>query len=134
MKINITGVMPDFIFPTLDGFVDILEIKLPSKEVIVEDANHAGSWVWSPDSNYAIGQVVNYLCEIDEFKSAIEKEIERVHQKKISVLKPRAFILIGRTDNWEKDKKEGLRKLNDSLHKIEFFDVFGFVATWRSAC
>jgi len=40
--------MPDFIFPTLDGFVDILEIKLPSKEVIVEDASHAGSWYGRP--------------------------------------------------------------------------------------
>ena len=120
VKINVTGVMPDFIFPTLDGFVDILEIKLPSKEVIVEDASHAGSWVWSPDSNYAIGQVVNYLCEIDRLKLEIEKEIERVHQKRISVLKPRAFILIGRSDNWTTNKKEGLRKLNDSLHKIEF--------------
>lgn len=120
VKINITGVMPDFIFPTLDGFVDILEIKLPSKEVIVEDASHAGSWSWSPDSNKAIGQVVNYLCEIDRNKSEIEKEIKRVHGKEISVLKPRAFILIGRSDNWATNKKEGLRKLNDSLHKIEF--------------
>ena len=119
-KINIAGVMPDFVFPTLDGFVDILEIKLPSKEVIVEDASHTGSWVWSPDSNKAIGQVVNYLCEIDRLRLEIEKEIERVHLKKILVLKPRAFILIGRSDDWTTNKKEGLRKLNDSLHKIEF--------------
>ena len=39
--------MPDYLFPTLDGFVDILEIKLPSFEVIEEDVGHIGSWVWS---------------------------------------------------------------------------------------
>lgn len=119
VKINITGVMPDYIFPTLDGFVDILEIKLPSKEVIDEDLGHPGSWKWSPESNSAIGQVVNYLCEIDRLKLEIERQIETVYHKKICVLKPRAFILIGKTDGWTADKKEGLRKLNDSLHGIE---------------
>lgn len=119
VKINIAGVMPDFIFPTLDGFVDILEIKLPSKEVIEEDSGHPGSWRWSVESNFAIGQVVNYLCEIDRLKSEIEQQIETVYKKKVSVLKPRAFILIGQNDGWITVKKDGLRKLNDSLHGIE---------------
>src|SRR3989344_9240777 len=43
-KINISGSMPDFLFPTQDGFVDILEIKLPSPEVLKKDNNHSGSW------------------------------------------------------------------------------------------
>lgn len=34
-------------------------------------------------------------------------------------MKPRAFVLIGQSDSWKADKKEGLRKLNDSLHGIE---------------
>lgn len=118
-KINITGVMPDYIFPTLDGFVDILEIKLPSEEVVEADSSHSGSWVWSTKSNYAIGQVVNYLCEIDRLRLEIERQIDTVYRKKVSVLKPRAFILIGQSNNWTPDKKDGLRKLNDSLHGIE---------------
>src|SRR3989344_4488636 len=118
-KINITGIMPDFLFPTLDGFVDILEIKLPSPEVIEKDDNHSGSWVWSKDTNFTIGQVVNYLSEIDRLKLEIEREIKRVYVKSVSILKPRAFILVGKSDDWELDKIEGLRKLNHSLHGIE---------------
>jgi hypothetical protein len=57
-KINLTGIMPDYLFPTVDGFIDILEIKLPTFEVIEEDRSHPGSWVWSNSSNYAIGQIV----------------------------------------------------------------------------
>ena len=60
-KINIAGIMPDFLFPTLDNFMDILEIKLPSREIITLDPNHRGSYVWSSDTNKAIGQVVTYL-------------------------------------------------------------------------
>ena len=118
-KINITGVMPDYLFPTLDGFVDILEIKLPLSTVIEEDKGHSGSWVWSKESNYAIGQVVNYLSEIDRLKLEIEERIEKTYYKEVSMLKPRAFILIGQSGDWSKDKKEGLRKLNHSLHGIE---------------
>jgi len=118
-KININGIMPDFLFPTLDGFVDILEIKLPSVDIIEKDVDHLGSWVWSKDANCAIGQVVNYLCEIDRLKFEIEKSIQQVYGRTISMLKPRAFILIGQNDSWDFDKKEGLRKLNHSLHGIE---------------
>ena len=118
-KINISGVMPDYLFPTLDNFVDILEIKLPNEDVIIEDTGHTGSWVWSNASNYAIGQVVNYLNEIDRLRFEIERKISEIYGFNFSLLKPRAFILIGESDGWSLQKKEGLRKLNDALHGIE---------------
>lgn len=118
-KININGIMPDYLFPTLDGFIDVLEIKLPTFKVIEMDESHNGSWVWSKESNCAIGQVVNYLCEIDRLKLEIENQIKKTSGKEISMLKPRAFILIGRSEAWSKDQREGLRKLNHSLHGIE---------------
>lgn len=37
----------------------------------------------------------------------------------VSMLKPRAYILIGQSEGWSNEKKEGLRKLNYSLHGIE---------------
>lgn len=126
-KINITGAMPDYLFPTLDGFADVLEIKLPSFEVIEEDSSHPGSWVWSKHSNYAIGQVVNYLGEIDRLRLEIEAAIERVYKIKFSLIKPRAFILIGKSDTWDQIKKEGLRKLNHSLHGIELLTYLDLV-------
>jgi hypothetical protein len=118
-KINIVGVMPDYLFPTLDGFVDILEIKLPADEVILKDASHPGSWKWTPETNTAIGQVVNYLGEIDRLRLEIEKNIKTEYGYEISLLKPRAYILIGDSTSWDNPKKEGLRKMNHSLHGIE---------------
>ncbi|MBN1807007.1 MAG: DUF4263 domain-containing protein [Sedimentisphaerales bacterium] len=119
VKINIRGIMPDYLFPTLDGFVDILEIKLPDDEVIVENVSHPGSWKWTTEMNNAIGQVVNYLCEIDRLRLEIESNIKTQCGSEISLLKPRAFVLIGNNTSWLSSKKEGLRKMNYALHGIE---------------
>ena len=119
VKINIKGIMPDYLFPTLDGFVDILEIKLPDNEVIVEDVSHPGSWKWTTEMNTAIGQVVNYLGEIDRLRLEIERNIKTQYDTEVSLLKPRAFVLIGNSTSWLSNKKEGLRKMNHALHGIE---------------
>lgn len=119
-KINITGIMPDYLFPTVDGFVDILEIKLPKDDVIKKDSSHSGSWTWTPETNTAIGQIVNYLGEIDRLRLEIEKNIKSNNDDcTVNLLKPRAFILIGDSREWKGEKKEGLRKLNHALHGIE---------------
>jgi len=118
-KISISGIMPDYLFPTIDGFVDILEIKLPKDPVIREDTSHPGSWKWSPEANSAIGQVVNYLSEIDRQRLEIEKNIKDKYAISLSLLKPRVYILIGNSTDWTSSKRDGLRKLNHSLHGIE---------------
>jgi hypothetical protein len=118
-KINLSGIMPDFLYPTIDGFVDVLEIKLPKDDVLVEDTSHKGSWKWTPETNSAIGQIVNYLIEIDRLRFENENKVENETKQEVLFLKPRAFILIGNSKNWEKPKKEALRKLNYYLHNIE---------------
>ena len=106
-------------YPTIDGFVDVLEIKLPKDEVLIEDSSHKDSWKWTPETNSAIGQVVNYLVEIDRLRFENENKVQNENNKKVFFLKPRAFILIGNSANWNNPKKEGLRKLNYYLHNIE---------------
>lgn len=118
-KVNLTGIMPDYLFPTIDGFVDVLEIKLPDDEVILEDSSHPGSWKWSPEANIAVGQVVNYLGEIDRLRYEIEKNVLTAYGYELCILKPRAYILIGNSSEWINPKKEALRKMNHSLHGIE---------------
>jgi hypothetical protein len=45
--------------------------------------------------------------------------VQNETQQKVLFLKPRAFILIGNSENWNDPKKEALRKLNYYLHNIE---------------
>jgi|GEM_PF-1350021 len=117
-KINVSGSTPDYLFLTADYFVDVLEIKLPTEEVIL-DGPHPSSYRWSAKTNEAIGQVVMYLGEIDRLQLELEREIERVYGVTVSFVKPRGTILIGKKDGWNKFKKAGLRKLNFALHGIE---------------
>lgn len=119
IKINISGSMPDYLFPTIDGFMDILEIKLPSKVIIIKDSNHAGAYAWSSDANKAIGQVVTYLSDIELYQLHLRDEIKRVYKLDVYLIKPRAFILIGNKDEWTEEQHKALRKLNYSLHGIE---------------
>lgn len=118
-KINISGSMPDYSFPTMDGFLDILEIKLPTMDVITPDSSHVGSYTWSSDTNKAIGQVVTYLSEIELYQLHLKEEIKRVYRLDLYLIKPRSYILIGNKDGWSKDQHKALRKLNYSLHGIE---------------
>jgi len=115
--------IPDYLFPTLDGFLDILEIKRPKYEAIRKDQSHADSFVWSSDTNKAIGQVITYITEIElnqlQLKERINQEYEDIYESKIFTIKPRAFILIGTSEDWKEKKKEAFRKLNYSLHGIE---------------
>jgi len=116
--------IPDYLFPTIDGFLDILEIKLPSHDVILDDSSHAHSFKWSGKVSEAIGQVVTYLHEIEINQLQIQQRIEEnykdlFNEQKIFVIKPRAFILVGRNTGWSPEKRRALRKLNYSLHGIE---------------
>lgn len=118
-KINLSGIMPDFLYPTIDGFIDVLEIKLPKDDVLIKDPKHKGSWRWTGETNSAIGQVVNYLTEIDRLRFENENKIQKEIDQRVLFLKPRAFILIGDSKIWGDEKKEALRKMNYYLHNIE---------------
>ena len=115
--------IPDYLFPTIDGFIDILEIKEPEHEVIKADSNHPGSYAWSSECNKAIGQVTNYLYEMElnqlQLRDRINEKYKGVFESEVRVIRPRAFVLIGRSDNWDSKMKDGFRKLNHTLHGVQ---------------
>lgn len=128
--------IPDFLFPTLDGFIDILEIKRPTFETIREDPSHTGSYIWCPETNKAIGQVVNYIQHMELNQLLLMKRINEKYGEKYPIpihpLKPRAFILIGNSDGWDAKRKEAFRTLNYSLHGIEVLTYADLISRGES--
>ena len=119
--------IPDFLFATLDGFLDFLEIKLPQHNIIVSSNSHTGAYRWSPEANEAIGQSIQYLSEIEKYQYQIAERIQQNYEVNLSTIKPRAIILIGVSDDWKLQERTALRKLNNSLHGIEiitYTDLF----------
>jgi len=115
--------IPDFLFPTSDGFLDILEIKTPKPDVIRKDDNHSGSYIWCPETNIAIGQAVTYVQEMEDHRLEIRDNINNSYGAEYGmvfhVVKPRAFVLVGKSEDWASKEKEAFRRLNYSLHGIE---------------
>lgn len=113
------GSIPDFLFPTLDGFVDVLEIKTPDASVLVEDSSHDSAFRWSRAASEAISQVTTYLDEVDANRATLTQRIEDKYSVEILTLRPRGLVLMGCSDAWKRREKESFRKLSHTLHGIE---------------
>ena len=128
--------IPDYLFATLDGFIDILEIKKPSFDVIQEDSSHPGSFAWCPETNKAIGQVVNYIQQMElhqlELTNLINEKYGLQYEMHINILRPRAFVLVGNSDNWPDTKIKALRMLNYSLHGVEVLTYSDLISRGKS--
>ncbi|MFM6402801.1 Shedu immune nuclease family protein [Planktothrix sp.] len=111
--------IPDFLLLTADGFLDVLEIKKPSSPVLVKDSSHKGNYKWSSEVTEAIAQADNYLNHTNSNHLAISQRIREKYNLEINAIKPRAIILIGKSDKWDNKKRERFRSLNQLLHGVE---------------
>ncbi|MGY4966659.1 Shedu anti-phage system protein SduA domain-containing protein [Streptomyces sp. 900105245] len=98
---------------TASGLRDIFELKRPDMEVLSFDQTHR-NWYWSSHTAKAIGQCHRYL---DTFHRAAEHGIQPDHPE-IIAYHPRATIVIGRSDTWEKSKLKALHGLNSRMHGL----------------
>jgi len=103
----------DLCFTSVDGYQDVIELKTPDKEVLNLDSSHPGNYYMSPELAKVVGQCTNYLYEIEEQRSNIERTYG------LPFLKPRARIIIGRSTDWDDGKRQALRKINAAFHNIE---------------
>lgn len=96
---------------TVDGYLEIIEIKTPFEEPLFRNDSSHASYYASSKLSQAIGQVFRYIEEVERKRDAI------IASDKLDPLKIRARIIIGR------DNKEGhqmaLRSLNSHLHHVE---------------
>jgi len=102
----------DLIMETTDGFIDLIELKRPKFELFDYDPSHK-SYYPSRELSKVIGQCLQYLKILDDYKLILEK------QYKFKILRPRIKIIIGRTNNFNNEKFEALRMLNSSLNHIQ---------------
>lgn len=101
----------DIVMETLDGFYELIEVKLPSASLFNFDKSH-NTYYPSSTLSSALGQVLKYLQDVDEFKPNIEKA------NNTTVLFPKAKLIIGKEPSVDAEK-EALRRLNASLNNVE---------------
>jgi hypothetical protein len=104
----------DIILETTDGFFDVLELKTPEAEVLIQDKSHK-TWFFSADVAKALAQAAKYL-------DAIERNTDKLHREtraQVLFVRPRIRIIIGRTTQWKVNQHEAFRRLGATLHSIE---------------
>jgi hypothetical protein len=103
----------DLLMESMDGFLDLIELKRPIHEIFGKiDASHK-SYYPSADLSKVIGQCLFYLQKMDDLKLALEKEY------KVKIIRPRIKIITGRTKDFIDEQYNALRMLNSQLCHIE---------------
>ena len=102
----------DLIMETTDGFIDLIELKRPKFDLFDYDTSHK-SFYPSKELSKVIGQCMQYLKVLDDYKLVLEK------QHKFKLLRPRIKIIVGRSNNFNDEQFEALRMLNSSLNHIQ---------------
>ena len=111
-----TANISDYLMQAYDGFVDIVEIKKPSKDLNFwhKTTDHNNN-VPSLDLTKAISQSTKYIYEVEREANSV-KFLEKVGS--IKTIKPRCILIFGRSNDWNDAQKEEYRILNSSYHNL----------------
>jgi hypothetical protein len=106
----------DYLMEAYDGFLDIIELKRPGGGLNfwASQKDH-NNFVPHSDLVKAITQTANYIYEVEREMNSI-KFTERIGH--VPVVKPRAVLIYGRSNDWDDEKKKSYRILNSSYHNI----------------
>ncbi len=110
---------PDFLLVTYDGYLDILEIKTPFSQLLLEDKSHK-NYYWSGDVSRAIAQVENYIQEVIEISDRVRNKVKDIFGIDLRVIKPRGIIFAGNSTQFKGDKRiqDDFRLLNQGLKNV----------------
>ncbi len=102
----------DFLVESLDGFIDLIELKKANVKLFNWDNSHK-CYYPTFDLSYVLGQTVHYIDRMEEYRHQL------LDEDGLNVLKPRAKIVIGRSEDMDEKERAALRRFNDTLHNIE---------------
>lgn len=111
---------PDFAVLTSDGFLDVIEIKKPSTDLLKEDPSRH-NFYWSTELAKAISQVENYIDHITKNSDAIRSILRDEHGLELRIIKPRGLIIAGVSGSLSTSIKKvnDFRLLNEGLKNIQ---------------
>jgi hypothetical protein len=106
----------DYLMKAYDGFLDIIEIKRTSTDMVFwSNSLDHNNYVPSTFLIKAITQSLNYLYEIER-EANNHKTLERLGYTKI--VKPRCILIFGRSIEWNEEHFKAYRILNASYTSL----------------
>jgi hypothetical protein len=114
---------PDFVWIDIYGFLDVFEIKTPRTDILAKriDKSH-NNYYLSSDASKAMSQIEKYILFLEKNVEGFEKYLSKQTKIPFSVLKPKAFLIIGNSQELEGNpqKKRDFRLLRRALKNVEF--------------
>jgi len=108
----------DFGMIDTKGFLDIYEIKKADTKLL-SAAQDRGNYYWSTDTTKAIAQAEKYLYNAERKATSLAEDINDEKKVSIRVIKPRAYLLIGHTNQLtDSNKEKDFRILRSSLKNV----------------
>jgi len=121
MNISVPGIQfPDFSVITADGYLDIIEIKQPSTDLLKEDTSRH-NFYWSTEISKAISQVENYIDNIEKHSDSIRVSLKDKADLDIKIIRPRGIIIAGSSSQFlgNRKKSDDFQRLNRGLKHIQ---------------
>lgn len=117
---------PDLVLVDIYGYLDFYELKKSGTKLLQYDSSHK-TWYWSKEVSMVISQASDYLQKAREnalsYSKTIKSETETETEEGItvSIINPRAIIVIGSNKELNSEKKKNqFKNLRESLKDIEF--------------
>lgn len=95
----------DYLLKSYDGFVDIIELKLPAAPFWTNE------FIPRSELTSATMQCNRYILQVERKINDLEFNKKIQHTP---IVKPRITLIYGRSDAWENDEREAYRVLNSS--------------------
>jgi Domain of unknown function (DUF4263) len=109
---------PDFSLVTHDNYLDILEIKRPSTDILKPDSSR-GNFFFDSEISKAIIQVENYISNVTKHGDTVRSYILDNHKIDLKVVRPRGIILAGSASQFtEQKQKDDFRLLSQGLKNL----------------
>jgi len=103
------GAEVDFALKSVNGYLDMIELKTPDSDVVKFDSSH-DNWVPRAGLTKAIVQLQNYIQESEQLQDYIE------NSQGVQVLKPRGTVVIG--SDLTEEQRDGLRVIESHLTRV----------------
>jgi antiviral defense system Shedu protein SduA len=98
---------------TANGLRDIFELKRPDMRLLGYDSSHK-CYYWSADASRAIGQCHRYIDALHDYaRNGLRDNPDVV------AYHPQAFIIQGRSHEWDEGQLRALHGLNARLHGVQ---------------
>ena len=109
----------DFGMIDTKGYLDIFEIKKPDTPLLSNDTDR-GNYYWHKNTVKALVQAEKYLYNAERKASSLAEDIKREERIEVKVVKPRAILIIGHSNQLDnEEKKDDFKVLRKSLKNID---------------